>query len=289
MLEVVERDRALADADRLREPDAARLVAHVRAVGEVVGAEAPHEELVEEGRLVAGAARGVEDRLVRRGERARARCADEREGVVPGDRLVAVARRAGAASARRGGPAPRASGRSARAARRRRAREERAVRRAARSPRRRRPWRRSRRTRSMPRSAGSGQAQPGQSKPSGWFSTERAGSARPRPGARRVADRDRDGPEAAGGRLAPALLARRSCDALPLAVDVEAAAAQEAYQRHAARGRRGAPRGRSAPRPRPRGGCARRGLLDDLEGDASRDEQPVPGERQPPRARRPSR
>ena len=53
MVEILQRHRALADADRLRQADAGRLVAHVRAVGEVVGAEFAHEELVEERRLVA--------------------------------------------------------------------------------------------------------------------------------------------------------------------------------------------------------------------------------------------
>src|SRR5258708_5875001 len=64
LLEVVEADGALADADGFRKPAAARLVAHVRAVGEVVGAVLANEELVEEGGLVAGAAAGIEDRLV---------------------------------------------------------------------------------------------------------------------------------------------------------------------------------------------------------------------------------
>jgi hypothetical protein len=50
-------DRALADADRLGQRRPARLVAHVRAVGQVVRAEGAHEQLVEERRLVARAAR----------------------------------------------------------------------------------------------------------------------------------------------------------------------------------------------------------------------------------------
>jgi hypothetical protein len=62
-------------------------VAHVRAVRQVVGAEHPHEELVEERRLVAGAARGVEDRLVGRAERPQL-AGDQAEGVLPRDRLV---------------------------------------------------------------------------------------------------------------------------------------------------------------------------------------------------------
>src|SRR3546814_3719587 len=57
-LEVVQRYRALADADLRRHPRAGWLVAHVRAVGEVVGAELAHEQLVEERGLVAGAPGG---------------------------------------------------------------------------------------------------------------------------------------------------------------------------------------------------------------------------------------
>ena len=57
----------------LPKADAARLVAHVRAVGQVVRAELADEELVEERGLVAGPARGVEDRLVGRIERLAAR------------------------------------------------------------------------------------------------------------------------------------------------------------------------------------------------------------------------
>ncbi|GJE73377.1 hypothetical protein CHKEEEPN_4942 [Methylorubrum podarium] len=54
LLEVFEQHRALADADGLNEGDAARLVAHVRAIGEVVGAVGAGEELVEVGRLQRG-------------------------------------------------------------------------------------------------------------------------------------------------------------------------------------------------------------------------------------------
>ena len=57
---VVEVDRALAAPDRRRHRPAARLVAHVRAVRQVVRAELAHPELVEEGRLVAEPPGGVE-------------------------------------------------------------------------------------------------------------------------------------------------------------------------------------------------------------------------------------
>src|SRR3546814_5840795 len=76
-LEVVQRYRALADADLRRHPRAGWLVAHVRAVGEVVGAELAHEQLVEERGLVAGAPGGVEDRLVGRGQRVEVRRSEE--------------------------------------------------------------------------------------------------------------------------------------------------------------------------------------------------------------------
>jgi hypothetical protein len=60
VLEVFEQHRALADADRRRQAAARRLVAHVRAVGEVVRAVHAHEQLVQERSFVAGAARRVE-------------------------------------------------------------------------------------------------------------------------------------------------------------------------------------------------------------------------------------
>ena len=100
--EVRERDGALADADHLAEADAARLVTQVRAVGQVVRAVLAHEELVEERGLVARAARGVEDGLVGRGERAE-RLARALEGGSPRDGLEAVA--AGAQAERLGQPA----------------------------------------------------------------------------------------------------------------------------------------------------------------------------------------
>ena len=150
------------------ERDAARLVAHVRAVGEVVRAEHAPEELIEERGLVARAARGVEDRAVGIGEGGEALARDP-ERVVPRDRLVAVG--ALAPDHRVGEPPLRLEPVVGSAAQLgdRVGREERGVDALARSPRRRPPSRRSRRTRSRPRCSGSGQAQPGQSKPSAWF------------------------------------------------------------------------------------------------------------------------
>jgi hypothetical protein len=86
-LEVVERDGALADADGLGEAAARRLVAHVGAVGQVVGAELADEELIKKGGLVRGAPGGVEGRLVGARERAQ-RGGDGAEGFVPTDGLV---------------------------------------------------------------------------------------------------------------------------------------------------------------------------------------------------------
>ncbi len=89
MVEILERHRALADADRLRQADAGRLVTHVRAVGEIVAAVFAREDLEQEGSLVRGAAGGVELRHVGIGQRAQ-RLANPREGVIPCDRLVGV-------------------------------------------------------------------------------------------------------------------------------------------------------------------------------------------------------
>ncbi len=62
-------------------------MAHVRAVGQVVGAERPDEQLVGVGGLVGGTSGRVEDRLVRRVERAEFG-GDQVEGVVPADGFV---------------------------------------------------------------------------------------------------------------------------------------------------------------------------------------------------------
>ena len=84
---VVERDGALADADDAAERHAARLVAHVGAVGQVVRAEHARHQLVHERGLVAGAPRRVEHGAIGRRERSE-RGSDARQGVVPADRLV---------------------------------------------------------------------------------------------------------------------------------------------------------------------------------------------------------
>ena len=87
VVDVAQADAALADADRFRERDARRLVAHVGAVGQVVGAVRADEQLIEERRLVRGATRRVEDRLVG-GVKAGEVVGDQRERVAPRDRFV---------------------------------------------------------------------------------------------------------------------------------------------------------------------------------------------------------
>ncbi len=88
-MQILEGDAALADADGLAEGGARRLVAHVRAVRQVVGAEGAHEQLVEEGGLVARSARRVEHGTVGiAGGLQRRR--HQVEGVVPADLGVVV-------------------------------------------------------------------------------------------------------------------------------------------------------------------------------------------------------
>ena len=86
-MHVVECDGALADADRLAEGDPARLVAHVRAVRQIVRAEGAGEQLVQEGGLVARPPGRVEDGAVRRGERSEP-VGDDGNGTIPRDRPV---------------------------------------------------------------------------------------------------------------------------------------------------------------------------------------------------------
>ena len=86
LVDVLEGDRALADADGLLQRHRGRLVTHVRAVRQVVGAVGAGEELVEVRRLVRHLAGGVEDRLV--GLDAPQVARHQGEGVLPGDGLV---------------------------------------------------------------------------------------------------------------------------------------------------------------------------------------------------------
>ena len=85
--EIVQRHGALAHPDGFLQGQAARLVTHVRAVRQVVGAESAHEHLPQEGGLVARAAGSVEERLVR-GIQFTQFIRHDRERFVPGDRFV---------------------------------------------------------------------------------------------------------------------------------------------------------------------------------------------------------
>src|SRR5262245_16647558 len=69
LLKIFQQDRALTDADGLGERGAARFVAHVRAVRQVVGSKLPHKELVEESSFITGSTGSVKDGFVRRAER----------------------------------------------------------------------------------------------------------------------------------------------------------------------------------------------------------------------------
>ena len=88
--EVTDFDRRLSDADGGAQAGAGRFMAHVGAVGQVVRAELADEQLIAEGCFVAGAAAGVEHRLVRTGEAVEL-VGDHLERVGPVDRLVMLA------------------------------------------------------------------------------------------------------------------------------------------------------------------------------------------------------
>ena len=87
VVDVAQADAALADADRLREGDAGGLVAHVGAVGQVVGAERADEQLVRERGLVGRPPGRVEHGFVRTAERPEL-AGDQLERFGPLDRLV---------------------------------------------------------------------------------------------------------------------------------------------------------------------------------------------------------
>src|SRR3546814_6196711 len=52
--EIIQCDRALPDTDGLRQANTRSLMAHVGAVGEIVGAVRPNHQLIQEGRFVGG-------------------------------------------------------------------------------------------------------------------------------------------------------------------------------------------------------------------------------------------
>ncbi len=86
VVDVVQGHGALADADGRIQRRTGGLVAHVRAVRQVVGAQGPGEQLVHERRLVRRAPRGVEDAAVRRA--GPDMLADQLERLRPGDRRI---------------------------------------------------------------------------------------------------------------------------------------------------------------------------------------------------------
>jgi hypothetical protein len=92
LLPVAQVDRPLAGPDCRRQGTSARLVAHVRAVREVVRPELAHPQLVEERRLVAEPPEGVKGRVVRAIEPAQS-APEQLEGLLPRDRPIPVARR----------------------------------------------------------------------------------------------------------------------------------------------------------------------------------------------------
>jgi hypothetical protein len=89
LLKVFEGHGPFADPNRFFERHAACLVAHVGAVGQVVGAIGPHHKLVKKGGLVARAARGIEGSLVGRGQGLKV-IGNHTEGAVPVNGLVVV-------------------------------------------------------------------------------------------------------------------------------------------------------------------------------------------------------
>src|ERR1700676_1042429 len=89
VIEVLQGHGSLADANRLRQTDAGRLVAHIRAIGKVVGAVFPRKQLIEKSRLIGGPAGGVKLRHI--GVRQLAeRGTDFRQRLVPRNRQVSI-------------------------------------------------------------------------------------------------------------------------------------------------------------------------------------------------------
>ena len=62
--EVFERHRSLAYANCFAQRRSARLVAHVRAVRKIIGAELPHEKLIKESGFIARPSGGVKNCFV---------------------------------------------------------------------------------------------------------------------------------------------------------------------------------------------------------------------------------
>ena len=86
-IKVLERYRAFADSNGFSHGDSTGFMAHVGAVGQVIGAILAGQELVEVGGFVAGSAGGVEEGVVRGGKFFQMVC-DLFKCVVPGDGFV---------------------------------------------------------------------------------------------------------------------------------------------------------------------------------------------------------
>src|ERR1019366_639879 len=89
-LEVLEGDGSLADTDHFLQRQPRRFVTHVRTIWPVIGAELAHKQLIEKSRFVTGAARGIEDCLIRTAQRVQF-ARDHGERIFPRNRFVVVA------------------------------------------------------------------------------------------------------------------------------------------------------------------------------------------------------
>jgi hypothetical protein len=89
-IEVIESDGTLANSNDFSQREARRLMAEVGAVGQVIRAELPHKELIQEGRLVAGPPGCVKDRLIRAAQSVKL-VRNHRERFIPGNRFVKIA------------------------------------------------------------------------------------------------------------------------------------------------------------------------------------------------------
>ena len=69
LVEILKGHGSLSNADGCLQGRSGGFVAHVRAIWKVVGAKMPDKKLIEKGSLIACAARGVKDPLIRGGER----------------------------------------------------------------------------------------------------------------------------------------------------------------------------------------------------------------------------
>ncbi len=92
LVEVIQHHSPLADADRLDQRYPARLMAHVGAVGEVVGTKQAAKQLIKIRSFVAGTPRGVELHLVRAGKPLEG-VGNQGKGIIPAYRLVVIGRR----------------------------------------------------------------------------------------------------------------------------------------------------------------------------------------------------